>query len=327
MTKMKIPFVLTNKLLLLLSLVLPPIVSSMSLPYATCDDCFCVPENGDPCPVGRMPETNFTELLPLLESINHTNPFKLDKDCNVHEDSACATDPPQELRGQDGAVCAYRYVYDDSVEGTCPISYSHESVVSKEAAEAEGLVVTHYGACGVCSSAQDLSVYLAISDLSSAGINCGLKYLAEGLDAAIACYQEIGFSLPCATLWTFDLANTQKLCLQPCLKKNSENIPNNGDPPMCALDDCLQCNEDTSGEVFAGVGGRTRRNSGLLSMIARPCSQLLEVDHPDPCLLTSQPSVSPTSQPSASPPSSGSRISKNLSLIGMMIFTFFSLGK
>ena len=48
---------------------------------------------------------------------------------------------------------------------------------------------------------------------------------------------------------------------------------NNGPPPACALNDCLQCDEDEAGPVFKAVAGRTRRRSGLESAIARPCSK------------------------------------------------------
>ena len=60
-------------------------------------------------------------------------------------------------------------------------------------------------------------------------------------------------------------------------------LPNNGDPPQCALNECIHCDEDRSGPVFAAVAGRTRRASGLLSFILRPCAQLTILDHTDPC--------------------------------------------
>ena len=55
--------------------------------------------------------------------------------------------------------------------------------------------------------------------------------------------------------------------------------PNNGPPPACALNDCLQCDEDEAGPVFKAVAGRTRRRSGLESAIARPCSTVAQIVH------------------------------------------------
>ena len=86
-----------------------------------------------------MPETNFTELLPLYRSLELTNPFTLNCDpfkegCDLH----------QSLVGKEDVVCAIRYVYGDG-SSTCPTSYSLESVVSQQEAQARGLVVTHFG--------------------------------------------------------------------------------------------------------------------------------------------------------------------------------------
>jgi len=318
---------MTTKLLLLS--LLPSIAFSASLPYATCDGCFCVPGN-DPCPVERMPETNFTELVALFKSIEHTNPFTYDKNCNPHDNSTCTTEPPQELRGEEGAVCAFRYEYDESIEDSCPVSYSHESVASKEEAEAQGLVVTHYGACGVCSSAQDLAIFMDNPDLTAEGTECGIAYILKGFDSAVECYQNVGFSLPCAILWTYDSANTQKKCSDTCITKPSR--PNNGDPPSCPLDVCLECNEIENGPVFAGLGGRTRRNSGLLSMIVRPCSQLLELSHPDPCPQTENPSMAPSGMPTAAPTaaptaSAAFRSRKSFGYMGMFFWVLFGLAR
>ena len=60
------------------------------------------------------------------------------------------------------------------------------------------------------------------------------------------------------------------------------NAPNNGPPPQCLLNNCLECDEVYAGPLFTSVGGRTRRRSGLLSEIVRNCSEISHVRH-DPC--------------------------------------------
>ena len=53
--------------------------------------------------------------------------------------------------------------------------------------------------------------------------------------------------------------------------------PYNDDNNYCKLNDCLQCDEDHSGPIFQLIAGRTRRNSGLLSAIARPCKSIANI--------------------------------------------------
>ena len=84
-------------------------------------------------------------------------------------------------------------------------------------------------------------------------------------------------------------------CLDVCLNVTFiQMLPNTGDPPQCALNECIQCDEDRSGPVFASVAGRTRRTSGLLSFIVRPCAQLTILDHTDPCSYRPPPTPPPT---------------------------------
>ena len=47
---------------------------------------------------------------------------------------------------------------------------------SRDAVEETNMeYVTHEGACGVCSTLQDLAVYLETPDLASVGIQCGIQ--------------------------------------------------------------------------------------------------------------------------------------------------------
>jgi hypothetical protein len=73
-------------------------------------------------------------------------------------------------------VCAYQYnnapaTTSDSVQTCMNREYAMITYESKEEATLDNAVVIHKGACGVCSSAQDLSVRMAnnaIDDLCSA---------------------------------------------------------------------------------------------------------------------------------------------------------------
>ena len=84
-------------------------------------------------------------------------------------------------------------------------------------------------------------------------------------------------------MWVYNAGNTRDYCAQTCLKFRAEKRPNNGPAPECTLDDCLDCDETESGPLFAQIAARTRRRSGLISKIARPCEDILFVDHQNPC--------------------------------------------
>jgi hypothetical protein len=142
-----------------------------------------------------------------------------------------------------------------------------------EAALAAGAVVTHFGACGVCSTLENLAVYLRFNDLGAPVRDCGIR--SDGFDANLACVRGLGFDLPCGQIWTWNTANTRKDCLSPCLFNLSApyNLPDG------RLNECLQCDENKSGPVFKQVAGRTRRNSGIPNAICRPCAEVQPLAH------------------------------------------------
>lgn len=143
--------------------------------------------------------------------------------------------------------------------------------------------LSHEGSCGTCSSLQDLTVYLKNPDLSSVGIQCGFQAIQD-VQAGIDCFMEVGFTEACAAIWTYNTLATSAECGDLCVPFATEGEPNNGPPPTCALAECLQCDEDKVGPTFKEFAGRTRRNSGLLSAIARPCDTIASIQHMDPCL-------------------------------------------
>ncbi|KAJ1406629.1 hypothetical protein B484DRAFT_319705, partial [Ochromonadaceae sp. CCMP2298] len=148
--------------------------------------------------------------------------------------------------------------------------YSMETFSSRADAERVGAVLTHEGSCGLCSTAQDLSIYLA-QDFTDAGKKCATKGVLNE-EAGLQCYMDLGLTLECSKIWNLDGIYDSKVCTTTCLGELQD--PNNGPSPACQLNDCLQCDEDKAGPIFSAFGARTRRRSGLLSEIIRPCQSI-----------------------------------------------------
>lgn len=157
-------------------------------------------------------------------------------------------------------------------------SYRVETFDDEQQLQQAGGVLTHHGACGRCSSLQDLAVYIRNTDLTGPVRACGIEGMSQGQDRNIECLQEIGFSLLCAEAWYYNTLNTRTVCLEQCLVALNEphHLPDG------SLNPCIQCDEDNSGAVFKAVSGRTRRNSGLASALCRPCSTVKRVTHDYP---------------------------------------------
>jgi hypothetical protein len=186
-------------------------------------------------------------------------------------------DPPQRLAGDPyedpallpadtGGVCA---VLPD------PGGYRLATFPDAAAAEAAGGTVTHTGACGVCSTLQDLAVYLGTPNLGDPVRECALIGFGGDPEGTLACILDLGFTEPCAQIWAFNSANTGAACRAECLA--ALGAPNH--LPDGTLNDCLACDERESGPVFKAVAGRTRRNSGIPSGICRPGGQVSPILH------------------------------------------------
>eukprot|EP00929_Paragymnodinium_shiwhaense_P098288 TRINITY_DN59795_c0_g1_i1.p1 TRINITY_DN59795_c0_g1~~TRINITY_DN59795_c0_g1_i1.p1 ORF type:complete len:298 (+),score=39.57 TRINITY_DN59795_c0_g1_i1:59-952(+) len=230
-----------------------------------CGDCFCIPSDDGlgMCPDFR-PETNFSSaVIEELKSKKLVNPFS-DLNCNPYKDAECETQPPQQLVDTKTAVCAFKY-HDSRKE-----SYELRTYLSAEAAKGDGALVTHTGSCGLCSTAQDLAVYMKIPDMTSAGKKCASKSLFVP-SWGKRCYEELGYTEGCASIWQYDGLYDAKHCLGVCLKNIFAHQANNGPPPSCSLNPCLACDETAAGPLFKRFAGRTRRRSGLTSHIARGC--------------------------------------------------------
>jgi len=189
------------------------------------------------------------------------NPLALDGDPYAG-DRAAGTDPPA------NAVCGIRYEPDR-------IHYRLETLPDADAARRDGFVVTHFGACGTCSTLQDLAVYLSRPDLTTPVRRCA----AFGITRAhtLRCLTDLGFSEACAATWYYDAMNTRHECGGVCLRSWLSGEPSNRADGR--LNDCLQCDEDRSGPVFKRVAGRTRRNSGIRSSIDRADGEAASLVH------------------------------------------------
>lgn len=166
--------------------------------YACCGDCYCI--NGDePCPK-EVPNMNISsEAVELFKSMTVTNPINIT--CNPYDTQytgePCETTPPQDpelVALWDEAVCGALYSTNTSDANQCPAEYSLQSFPNKESAEAAGAVLTHWGACGVCSTTQDLAVYIESVDLTTLGVECSVSAIVGEFEDGVRCYMRAGYT-------------------------------------------------------------------------------------------------------------------------------------
>lgn len=261
-----------------------------------CTDCWCVPDEG---PDGHCPEPNNIELyytpkdmkkyqshqliLTEFQDLPHLYPEGEDPQ-KVHAGPTCTPYPqlsekvwlpPCEVpnAGQND-VCAYIYDEPDKNWGWNR-NYGMKTYPSYEVAENDGAVVTHLGACGVCSNANDLAVYMD-KKLNGKAEEC--RAFNWSRKKARQCFENIGFTEDCAWLWATDSMYTSHKCFLPC--KKARWAPAN-DLETCELNECNKCIEEKSGHIFELFSGRTRLNSGIVSSttVKRKCSVLADIGH------------------------------------------------
>jgi hypothetical protein len=251
-----------------------------SADIGTCGGCFCIPSETGICPLQDIPSNDFTQLIPAYQRLTLMNPIALIDFCDPYNDSECVTEPP--LDPTAGAcVVAYDEDADDVCTSTGTSSYRllNYPGTADEAVTA-GLDVTHAGPCGACSSLQDLAVYMERSaDLRARSTICAIRGSTSAQDG-VNCFINEGFTQQCAQVWYYNTKTTNEVCGSTCLLFVVSAEPNTGSAPECLLAECLQCDEDNAGPVFMQYAGRTRRTSGLLSSIVRPCADVaLVVEH------------------------------------------------
>jgi hypothetical protein len=152
------------------------------------------------------------------------------------------------------AVCAF--VSNDTACGDR--EYAVQDFESANAALAvENARVIHSGPCGVCSDAHDLAVRMEfIGTLKSQSISCGFEYIMSGQDfnSLIACYEAVGFTNPCATLWAHYTATNSALCAGTCIPENNDIAMNDLTQAKCPYSACYNCSV-SFGSVFDLLGG------------------------------------------------------------------------
>mmetsp|Transcript_12436 Transcript_12436/g.29611 ORF Transcript_12436/g.29611 Transcript_12436/m.29611 type:complete len:288 (+) Transcript_12436:274-1137(+) len=246
---------------------------------ASCGDCFCIVGEGEVCP-SQTPNSNYTAQLIDIYVQRQTIANPYDLKCDPFSNANCGTSPAQDeslLGLGDTAVCAIHVV--DPAAECQESSYNLKTYASREEAEAAGGFVTHLGHCGVCSTLQDLAVYLQNPSLTTEGQFCSAKNTIS-IEGGAACYRNLGMTEACAKVWAEAEFHTFKDCFTECfLEDITQDEPNNGPFPECALNDCLQCDADKSAGTLAKVAGRTMRRSGLLSPVARQCNEFAFIEH------------------------------------------------
>jgi hypothetical protein len=166
-------------------------------------------------------------------------------------------------------VCAIKY-HNNSKD-----QYTINQFGTKEEALMAEYIVTHQGPCGVCSTLQDLSVYLE-KNLTAPVRRCGmLSVLSNKL--SLNCIKRLGFTDQCSQIWLFNSINTKNNCFRVCIKSWIKNEPLN--KPNGSLNDCIQCDETISGPIFKYFSGRTRRGSGIESEIGRSGAEVYNITH------------------------------------------------
>ena len=197
-----------------------------------------------------------------LESRVHLNP--------PEEMAENPYDNPEKYPNEPDKVCGV--IFEDEERET----YRLETFDTLEDLEKAGAQLTHSGACGHCSSLQNLAVYIKNPELTGPVKSCGAKDIFVSEEKTINCLMKIGFDRVCAKVWYYNTRNTRSECILKCLDDFFSTKYHNKDG---SLNDCIQCDEDKSGPIFKATSGRTRRNSGLPSALCRPCESVTTVIH------------------------------------------------
>lgn len=271
-----------------------------------CGDCWCVPVDEGSCPTDESGivdsfDTSSQCVLSTFELTDRPSFLELQSSdgqaCYPYTESlgVLPNSPQTELPpcvvpvSTNSSVCAYKY---NPSNTTCAgRQYQVLTYDSEEEATADSAVVTHTGACGVCSSAHDFWVRIRDLDaLEPNSIVCATSYTLSGksdrFETLIQCFEEMGFSTPCATLWAHHSAASTVQCGTVCLPDGTGFTKLNEDPPTCEFAPCLACTQTFQGD-FDAIAGRTLYNSGITERIIRPCDVFSRVDH-DPCVGTKE---------------------------------------
>jgi len=143
---------------------------------------------------------------------------------------------------------------------------------SSEAAS-NGTAIFNCGACGKCSTKQDIAIYRnTVSSLTDTATTCafrsflGESYVRECLE------DKVGFTTGCSQCWIqnimCDLQNCKFTCIMSMIQGGSNNEDDGG------LNRCLECDEKLCGPAFTSCSGANRRRVGIQSDIVRDNRQI-----------------------------------------------------
>mmetsp|Transcript_30204 Transcript_30204/g.78294 ORF Transcript_30204/g.78294 Transcript_30204/m.78294 type:complete len:360 (-) Transcript_30204:87-1166(-) len=183
---------------------------------------------------------------------------------------------PESWRLPDSVHAACMADDDDEADAVCQ--------VWRMKMRSNGSEVLHCGECSSCSSLHDLKVlertkdyittsmtacsskfvlrpWWSVADLRACLVDAGIDFSE---DAAVAWEQPIDRP-SCMDTWTDNIINDATLCTRYCLAKFVDTA-NTGN---FARDQCLQCDEYSSGPAFIKGAGANRRSTGIQSDIDR----------------------------------------------------------
>jgi len=258
--------------------------------------CYCLGGEGD-CP----PKPTLTDsMLPMYRALTHANPMVVS--CDPFQASICVSTL------EEGEACVVELIAPNSTSGSsCPTGYSYQltTVPSLENATADDQYITHTGACGACSSLQDLALMIEYPNLPYQAQRCffrssAMKYIET---AAIPCYEEIGFTTACSAALSYHQKSIiDRECGFECSAWGYD-----GDLGQLSCSDksgCLSCADNLGITArLELVAGRTFANSGYPSQKAQQCSDVAPLDvigGSDVCSLAPL-LQSPTEVPSTAP--------------------------
>ncbi len=154
-------------------------------------------------------------------------------------------------------------------------AYRLATFESLDALHEAGGILTHTSACGACSSLASLALLIEMPDQTGPIRDCGILGLAGDQEKVVTCLKELGFETACAQINAHNTRHTRDECGSICFPLlNAPYHDQDG-----SLNDCIQCDEDKSGDIFRAVAGRARRNSGIGAALCRPCDDMIHLIH------------------------------------------------
>jgi hypothetical protein len=193
----------------------------------------------------------------------------------------CVLSPPQV-----GNFCGYKYEMEDGTDGCQGRGYTMQSYDTISDLESDGAHLMHRGACGVCSSAEDIWAKMETLDNISPRLTfCAVNYLtSRDFQGMVDCVYDLGYSQPCSFMWTHYTIAGALLCASECLPDANNNVVGNLDPPECEYSDCIKCTTDSFDDEHYGFTGYSGLNGGVVDRSPSHNCSLYQPVMYDPCV-------------------------------------------